>query len=217
MPQQVRRDPHAPNDEGALLPGGRGAKPRAAQRTNYVREIIETVVLTAIVFFVVRAAAQPFKVDGPSMQPGLHTGEYVVVSPIVYAFGGAPQRGDIIVFHPPTATDQSYIKRVIGIPGDVVTITPNAVIVNGQQLTEPYLNDQGKNLVPECGQVLSNVKVGPDEYLVLGDNRGDSEDSRCFGSVPRRNIVGKAELLVLPINNLHWLNTFPNVFAGVKP
>jgi signal peptidase I len=214
MSQKVRPEARNNDDSGVLLPGGRSPRARSG-RTNYVREIIETIVLTAIVFLVVHASAQPFRIDGPSMQPGLHTGNYVLVSPILYAFGGSPQRGDVVVFHPPSDPSESFVKRVIGIPGDTVTITPDAVIVNGKSISEPYLNQQGKNVVPECGQVLTNVKIAPDQYLVLGDNRGDSEDSRCFGSVPRQNIVGKAVLMVLPLNQFHWLNTYTSVFAGI--
>ncbi|MBF6589817.1 MAG: signal peptidase I [Ktedonobacterales bacterium] len=215
MAQKVRPEARNKDDAGTVLPGSRATRPQPG-RTNYVHEIIETIVLTAIVFFVVHAAAQPYRVEGPSMQPGLRSNEYVLVSPIVYAFGGAPQRGDVVVLHPPTDPNQSFIKRVIGLPGDVVSITPDAVIVDGKRLSEPYLNEQGKNVVPECGQVLTNVKVEPGQYLVLGDNRGDSEDSRCFGSVPRNNIVGKAVFMALPLNQIHWINTFSSVFAGIK-
>jgi signal peptidase I len=217
MSQKVRPEARNADDSGAPRPGGRAARPQPA-RTNYVREIIETIVLTAIVFLVVHASAQPYRVDGPSMQPGLHTDEYVLISPILYAFGGSPQRGDVIVFHPPTDPTQSYVKRVIGIPGDTVVISNNAITVNGKQLSEPYLFQQDANIPETEGgcQDLHQAQLGSDQYLVLGDNRGDSLDSRCFGIVPRANIIGKAFLLALPLNNLHFINTFPGVFAGIK-
>ncbi len=181
-------------------------------------------ILTAIVFLVVHACAQPYKVDGPSMQPGLYTNDYVLISPVLYAFGGSPQRGDVVVFNPPHNAGQgsAYIKRVIGIPGDTVVITTKAVYVNGKALQEPYTLQQGVN-IPETALDengfqcvnLRQVTLGPGQYLVLGDNRGDSEDSRCFGVVPRSNIIGKAIAQVLPLNQLHWLNTYSSVFSSV--
>lgn len=206
--------PQTPADEnGVLLPGN--ARPQRS--ATWVREIIETLVLTAIVFFLVKAVAQPFTVDGPSMQPGLHTGEYVITSPLAYAFGGAPQRGDVVVLQPPVVgQSDDFIKRVIALPGDTVTITPDAVYVDGTKLDEPYINGQGKNVEPVCSTNLTNIKVQANEYLVLGDNRGNSEDSRCFGSVPRQNIVGKAILVMFPFNDAHWINTYPGTFTGIK-
>jgi signal peptidase I len=220
MPQQVRQDARSVERTGT------GAQRSQAEQTGsrsggLVREIIETLILTAIVFLVVHACAQPYKVDGPSMQPGLHTGDYVLISPILYAFGGSPQHGDVIVFDPPSGPDQgtAFIKRVIGIPGDHVVITPSAVYVNGKALHEPYVLQQGAN-VPENNVAdqcvnLQNVTLGAGQYLVLGDNRGDSLDSRCFGLVPRHDILGKAVALVLPLNQLHWLNTYPTVFSSI--
>lgn len=211
MANEVRPQSSA-EEPSVVLPGTQ--QPR--RTSSFVREVVETLVLTAIVFFLVKAVAQPFTVDGPSMQPGLYTGDYVLASPLAYAFGAAPQRGDVVVLQPPIPGEHTdFIKRVIGLPGDTVTITPQAVFVDGKKLNEPYLYSQGTNLVPECGQVLNNITVAPNTYLVLGDNRGDSEDSRCFGSVPRQNIVGKAILVIFPFNQLHFINTYSNTFAGV--
>lgn len=212
MAQKARAGDTSEQQDRVVLPGGRSA---GAQRgvSSFAREIVETIILTAIVFLVVRAAAQPFKIDGPSMQPGLHTGEYVLASPILYAFGGGPQRGDVIVLHPPSSPGQTFIKRVIGLPGDKIRITQNAVYINGVKLNEPYINGQGQDYEQGCG--LMNTTVASGQYLVLGDNRGNSEDSRCFGSVPRQNIIGKAVLVALPLNNAHWIATYPATFAGV--
>jgi signal peptidase I len=212
----------APSREGEpkdhLLVRGRSGRVRAPKqgRAHLGREIIETVVLALIMFLVVRAVAQPYRVEGESMRPGLQTGDLVLISPIAYAFGGSPQHGDVVVLKSPVdPSGKALIKRIIGVPGDIVSITPNSVIVDGKQLSEAYLYGQGKNVTFECGQNFTDVKVGPDEYLVLGDNRGDSLDSRCFGSVPRQNILGKATLMIWPLNQLHWLNTYSSVFAGI--
>jgi signal peptidase I len=220
MSQRVR--PPAGNAEGA---GTRQERDTTAQATprrgGFAREIVETLILTAIVFLVVHACAQPYKVDGPSMQPGLYTNDYVLISPILYAFGGSPQRGDVVVFDPPSGPDKgtAFIKRVIGIPGDHVTITLRTVYVNGKPLNEPYVFQQGAN-VPEDNVLdqcvnLRDVTLGPGQYLVLGDNRGNSLDSRCFGVVARNEIIGKAIAQVLPLNQRHWLNTYSKVFASL--
>jgi signal peptidase I len=217
MSQKVR--PEARNAEGAgARPRGGGAAHARPARGGYAREIIETIVLTAIVFLVIHAVAQPYKVDGPSMQPGLHTGDYVLISPILYAFGGSPQRGDVVVFHPPGDPGEAFVKRVIAVPGDTVSITTEAVTVNGKKLTEPFILQQGANVAENSNgcQNLRQTRVGPDEYLMMGDNRGDSEDSRCFGLVPRQNILGKATLFALPLNQIHWIDTYASVFAGAK-
>src|SRR5579859_5895766 len=122
-------------------------RPRqAADRSSKVaREIVETVVLTLLIFFAVHFSVQPYRVYGPSMQPGLRTDDYVLVNLLTYDFAG-PQRGDVIVFYPPsnpfhdcTPPHDCFVKRIIGIPGDTITITPNAVIVNGVKLNEPYI------------------------------------------------------------------------------
>jgi signal peptidase I len=219
MPQPTKDDAGMPTprpSSRALVLRGKMARFRAKVRgTNHVRELIETLVLMAIIFLLVHASAQVYRVDGPSMQPGLNNANYVLVSPILYAFGGSPQRGDVIVFYSPLDPTQQLIKRVIGVPGDTVSISPDGITVDSKRLNEPYARVAGTNAPLECSQNIPDIKVGPDQYLVLGDNRGDSLDSRCFGSVPRRNIIGKAVALVMPLGQLHWLNTYPSVFAGL--
>jgi signal peptidase I len=104
-----------------------------------IREVIETIAFTLLIFLVIRFAAQSFRVDGESMQPGLHTDEYVLVDKVTYLFH-APQRGDVIVFHYPLDTRRDFIKRIIGVPGDIVSTTSTSVIVDGQSLHEPYIS-----------------------------------------------------------------------------
>ena len=178
------------------------------------RQIIETVVLTLLIFFAIHFSIQPYFVDGPSMQPGLHTGDLVMVNLLSYDFG-SPQRGDVIVFHPPDDPSQQYVKRIIGTPGDTVTVTPNAVYVDNVKLSEPYIYP----LAP--GQDESPIAtppehLGPDQYFVLGDNRDNSRDSRYFPSpVTRQMIIGKVELVAWPLNALEWLRSYSSVFVGV--
>ena len=103
-----------------------------------IRELIETIAFTLLVFLLIRFAAQSFRVDGESMQPGLQTDEFVIVDKVTYLFH-APERGDIIIFHYPLDTSRDFIKRVIGVPGDRVSTTSTGVIVDGQTLHEPYI------------------------------------------------------------------------------
>jgi signal peptidase I len=196
--------------ETRIVPAAR--KRPSAPPSHLLREILETVLLTALVYFVVRASVQFTPVDGPSMQSGLHTGESVIVNELAYLFG-SPQRGDVIVFHPPSSPDQQFIKRVIAVPGDTITITDAGVSVDGVILREPYVAHPEDDA---SGGVVPPLTLKSGEYWVMGDNRGDSEDSRFFFFVPRQNIVGKAELVIWPLNEIQWLPTYREVFAGIK-
>jgi len=196
-----------------LVPSGRRAERPRRSPSTFAREFIETIVLTAIVFLVVNITARPYTVDGPSMQPGLVTGDRVVVSMLAYDFGASPQRGDVIVFHPPDDPSATYVKRVIGIPGDRISITPDAVILNGHKLSEPYISTVNPS-APENISVLPTITLGPNQYFVMGDNRQDSVDSRVFGYVPRSNIIGKAEFVYWPLPTVHGISTYSNVYSG---
>src|SRR5215469_14466274 len=116
-----------------------GAANVSEKSTHLIRELIETVALTVIIFLVIRFAAQSFRVDGASMEPGLHTDEFVLVDKVSYLFQ-SPKRGDVIVFHYPLDTSKDFIKRIIGLPGDTIRITSTSVIVDGQALHEPYIS-----------------------------------------------------------------------------
>lgn len=200
-----------------LVPSERhGERPRERARSGsptFARELIETLVLAAIVFLAVNFAARTYQVDGPSMQPGLHTGERVLVNQLAFDFG-SPQRGDIIVFHPPSDPSQVYVKRVIGIPGDRISISANSVAVNGHALDEPYIAPIDPS-APENDNVLPSITLGPNQYFVMGDNRQDSVDSRIFGYVPRANIIGKAQLVFWPLPDLHGVPTYSNDFKNL--
>jgi signal peptidase I len=188
-------------------------KQASHRQTALLREVVETLLLTALVFFAVRGSVQYTPINGPSMQPGLQSEQGVIVNKLAYVFG-APHRGDVIVFHPPISPSEEYIKRIIAIPGDTIEITDTTIKVNGVQLNEPYVNpaDTGPN---ENGQVIPSTKLGPGEYWVMGDNRGNSIDSRAFGTVPRQNIVGKAEMVIWPLTAIHGIPTYSEVFVAV--
>lgn len=202
-------------EEARRFPPGQAAS-EAEKKSNTAREIIETLVLTLLIFFAVHFSVQPYFVDGPSMQPGLHTGDLVVVNLLTYDFS-SPQRGDVIVFHPPDDPGQQYVKRIIGIPGDTIRLTPDAVYVNGKLLNEPYIHSLAPGEIENPSGVIPDMKLGKDQYFVLGDNRDNSRDSRFFPSpVTRQMIIGKAEVVAWPLNTIEWISNFPSVFAGLK-
>jgi signal peptidase I len=179
------------------------------KHTRLVRELIETIAFTLLVFLLIRFAAQSFRVDGESMEPGLHTDEFVMVDKVTYLFH-APERGDIIVFHYPLDTSRDFIKRVIGVPGDVVSTTSTNIIVDGQTLHEPYIR--------VAFNFESNTwKLGPNQFFVMGDNRDNSLDSRSWGLLAKSYIVGKVVAVYWPVTNWEFINTFQSVFAAIHP
>jgi len=165
--------------------------PDESQSRTLFREVVETLLLTVIIFLAVNAATGRFRIEGTSMYPTLHDGQYVIVNKLLYNFS-KPQRGDIIVFIPPADPHRDFIKRLIGLPGDHVVIKQGLVFVNGVQLYEPYINGPG---LYSADRVL-----GPNEYYVLGDNRPNSSDSHQWGPVKGDSIVGKAWVSYWPLD-----------------
>ena len=176
-----------------------------------VREVVETLLLAVLIFLAVRASMQNFRVEGASMEPSLQNNEYLIVNKLSYAtidlgifdwlpfydagdnpvrhLWTSPGRGDIIVFHAPTNPSKEFIKRIIGVPGDVVEIDRETgrATLNGQVLDEPYIR----------GDTTCRASCGPwvvpeRSYFVMGDNRRNSSDSRQGWFVPEGNIIGKA-------------------------
>lgn len=183
-----------------------------------VRDVVETLILTAVIFLLVRSVVQNFRVDGRSMEPTLQSGQYLLINKAVYwrvdgpvaqrlfpdmrsnAHEGVylfqpPQRGDIIVFRFPQDPSRDFIKRIIAIPGDTVEVRQGRVVLNGVPLREGYISDQPNYTSPP--QVIPS-----DQYFVLGDNRNHSSDSHVWGLVPADNIIGKAWFSYWPID--HW-------------
>ncbi|MFN2116005.1 MAG: signal peptidase I [Anaerolineae bacterium] len=162
----------------------------AAGFGTVAREILETVILTALIFLGIRLVVQNFRIEGRSMEPTLHSGQYLLVNKMSYRVLGDPSRGDIVVFEA-WNQDKDFIKRIVGTPGDEIEIKDGCVHVNGDCLEESYLEQPTTDAV-------GPIVLGPDEYYVLGDNRGNSSDSRNYGALPRGNIVGKAWLTYWP-------------------
>ena len=157
---------------------------------TFLREILVTLILAIVIFFALQATVQSFIVIGNSMEPGLHEGQRLLINKVVYSFH-EPERGDIIVFHPPNNSQVDYIKRIIALPGDTIEVKEGAVYVNGSRLNEPYIKDS-----PEYS--IHDETVPADKYFVLGDNRNNSNDSHNGWVVSRQKIIGKAWLSIWP-------------------
>jgi signal peptidase I len=158
-----------------------------------LREIVETALLTLIIFLVLNTLTGRFQVRGSSMEPTLHDGQYLVVSKVAYWLRPT-ERGDIVVFRPPNGLSDDYIKRIVGLPGEQVRITDGQVLVDGVPLEETYVINQST--------YSGSWKLGSDEYFVLGDNRNNSSDSHTWGTLPGENIIGKAWLCYWPLEAL---------------
>lgn len=200
---------------------------RTRTMSRTVRELFETLLLAALIYLGVQLIVPPYAVDGASMDPTLTNGERLLVNRSVYAHfdtnalgrllpwvesSGAnvvypfdqPRRGDIVVFDPPVASGQPYIKRVIGVAGDELRFTGGYVIVNNQRLHEPY---QTAAETFCAGAEYCELVVPVGTVYVLGDNRTNSADSRIFGPVRLEAIVGKAWLANWPLDRFGLVPT----------
>ena len=204
-----------PTEQAGANPVRRAATPAPTRRYHLLREIGETALLTLLMFLVIRFAIQNFNIDGTSMEPGLHNTELILVDKWTYLFH-PPQRGDVVVFKAPPDPAEDYVKRVIGLPGDIVTIKGTTVVVDGVTLRETYVAPQDQG-VPPGARTITNLAVPPSDYFVLGDNRAVSADSRIWGLLPRQNIIGRADLVYWPLNrdNSGFLPDVSSVFAKV--
>jgi signal peptidase I len=180
--------PTPPEAESAIPPAPEAAPNRLNLRT-LAREVLETVLLTVIIYAAVNFATGRFRVEGTSMHPNFQPGEYVLVDKLSYRIG-KPQRGDVIVFEYPLAVDRDFIKRVIGLPGETVSIHDGKVLINEQPLTEPY--------IAAAPNYTGAWTLGPDEYFVMGDNRNGSSDSHSWGPLKRQYLIGRAVAVYWP-------------------
>jgi signal peptidase I len=210
---------------GADLPlDAQPSKPR--RRLGCALEIVETLVLTLVIYLVIHNfVAQPFQVEQQSMMPTVNPGEYVLIDKISPRFQDY-QRGDIVVFQPPKGYGQGgvpFIKRVIGLPGDTVSLENGRVFVTPPggspvPLDEPYLVraiDGGPApTLPKNADGTSSWTIVAGTYFVMGDNRPDSQDSRFFGPVNRELIIGRAWLRYFPLDRVGFV-TRPT-YAGLS-
>lgn len=220
-PLRLPPDDDMPDDEDLL------ADAAAPRRKGWavVKEIVETVVFVLLVFFIVRGLIQNFRIEGLSMAPTMHDEQYILVNKalythfdlnaplrllpgrgtlapkVVYPFR-SPQRGDVVVFIAPDSAhdqpDKDYIKRVIAVAGETVSITDGKVYVNDQLLDESSYLSQAVTTTCNGFQATCSTTVPPGYIFVMGDNRPNSSDSRTWGALPLENVIGKAWLSYWP-------------------
>ncbi|HEX8721039.1 MAG TPA: signal peptidase I [Pyrinomonadaceae bacterium] len=163
-----------------------------------LRDLVFALMIMALVLVFV---AQPVKVEGTSMLPRLHDGERIFVNKLIYYGLPGIERGDIVVFWFPNDPTKSYIKRVIGLPGETVQVRAGRIFVNGKELQEPYL----ENALNVAASDEPPVYVKPHYYFVMGDNRDNSSDSRSWGLVPEKYIYGKALFRYWPLSKASFI------------
>jgi len=156
-------------------------------------EIIQTLLMAAVLYFAIDAVFERVMVLNISMQPTLYEGNLLLVNRLAYKLGDM-ETGDVVIFHNPNSLEEDFIKRLIGKPGDVVTVTGGKVSVNGTVLDEPYISSP-----PEY---VGTWEVPNDMVFVLGDNRNSSYDSHSWGYLPIKDVVGKALVVYWPFDSV---------------
>jgi signal peptidase I len=188
-----------------------------------LKDTTEALILALIVFLIIQGSVRNFQVYGSSMAPTLDDGQYLLVNRLVYLkvdtgrlsrmipFWNVeepsqrfaihpPQRGEVIVFRSPRQPDQDFVKRVVGLPGEEIEVRNGAVYIDGSALEEPYLDRRdNSNRAP--------IKLGEGEYFMMGDNRGNSNDSRTWGPLHVGNVRGKVWVVYWPFSALQVLDT----------
>lgn len=180
----------------------------AESATSFVVEVAKVVIISLAIIIPVRYfLIQPFYVKGASMEPNFYDNQYLVVDELSYRFH-TPHRGDVIVLRKPQLESDFLIKRVIGLPGERIQIANGVVTIFNSQFPGGIVLDESSYLdtsVKTNGSV--DVKLGTDEYYVLGDNREASLDSRYFGPVTRREIIGRTWIRAWPLNTVTMFKT----------
>lgn len=185
-------------------PNQENNKSKRSSCLGFLVDTVETILLALVLFLVINALSARVRVENISMKPTLQPGEFLLVNRVAYKIG-EPEIGDIIVFHAPGSSDLDYIKRVIGLPGDTVSIADGVVYVNDQPLYEPYIADPPR--------YNGEWDVPSDNLFVLGDNRNNSSDSHMWGFVPYEDIVGRALFIYWPLPEATILNSRDTVQA----
>ena len=187
-------------------PAPEGTEPHSGNVRRVNLDILETLLLSLVLFLGINAISARIRIESISMQPTLYADDFVIVNKIAYLFN-SPARGDVIIFrYPPDPNREPYIKRIIGLPGDTVRVAGGTVYVNDVPLDEPYIK------APPSYDGVWQVPAG--SLFVLGDNRNSSSDSHYWGMVPMANIIGKAEVVYWPPDQWKMLNGATAAAAG---
>ena len=172
-------------------------KPGRPTWLTFLTETLQTIILAVVLYFLIDSVIARVRVENISMLPTLQPGEFILVNKMAYKLGQL-KGGDIVIFHFPQDPREDYIKRVIGVPGDTITVQGGKVYVNNRPLTEPYIS------APP--QYTGSWTVPADQLFVLGDNRNQSSDSHSWGYVPLENLVGKALVVYWPLDQFKLLS-----------
>jgi len=193
-----------PSLEERQLDGG-----EEIQENSFIGEIFKFAVLALIIVIPFRLfIAQPFIVSGASMSPTFETGQYLIVDQVSYYFE-EPQRGDVVIFRYPNDHSKYFIKRIVGLPGEVVQLeNGNTTIIEPGTNVESVLNEE--YLVTDKTDDHLTITLSSNEFFVMGDNRGASSDSRMWGPIKRDEIVGRALMRLLPISDA---SLFPGAYS----
>jgi signal peptidase I len=217
MTKQTKQDAYALVPEGggeekpSVPPGANvaDADPQPSMTWMLLRELVETVVLSLVIFLLIRQVVQNYRIESHSMEPNFVEGEFILVNKLAFRLG-APERGDVVVFHNPNNTDEDYIKRVIGLPGDTVEVYDQTVFINGKPLQEDFPHNEiarGTQYGPQL--------IEPGQLFVMGDNRPHSSDSREFGPLNQELMVGKAWVRVWPLTKFGAVQHYDLALNGV--
>lgn len=173
------------------------------QRGTFFGELFRFAIITLFIVLPIRIyIAQPFIVSGSSMDPTFENGEYLIVDELTYRLED-PQRGDVIIFRYPQDPSKFFIKRIIGLPSETVTVRDNSVMIENEEHPEGFMLDE--TYLPHETHSNMRVTLSDDEYFVMGDNRPASSDSRIWGPLPREMIIGRAFLRLLPVTKAQVL------------
>ena len=205
------------------------------------RELLEALLLAMIVFLVIQTSVRNFKVEGSSMDPTLEDGQFLLVNKLVYfpldthrlsrivPFWQAersghrfavrpPERGEVIVFRfPGKGPPRDFVKRVIGLPGEKVEVRNGSVFIDGKPLSEDYINGVHTSCDGNTKMYCGPLSLADKTYYVLGDNRGSSNDSRTWGPVPEKNVLGKVWFVYWPFSELSLLDSVSSAARAVLP
>jgi signal peptidase I len=192
-------------DPDETAPDAPTAKPRKSSRKSFIEWVIVLIAAVLVSFTIRTYVLQTFLIPSRSMAPTLYDGNRILVNKLSVDFGTI-NVGDIVVFKAPANVAKicndpviDLVKRVIGIPGDVLNTKGNTIYLNGKKL------DQKWSIYPAMGDsAIKNVTVPKGQYYMMGDNHADSCDSRMWGTVPRSDIIGKVFVKIWPLSEWHW-------------
>ncbi len=169
------------------------------RKKSALREMLESLLIALVLALLIRAfVLQPFYIPSGSMEPTLRIRDHIIVNKFGYRFW-EPRRGDIMVFKYPLNPDKDFVKRLVGMPGERVEIKNGRLLIDGRQVDEKYLPRGIRH--PDFGPVV----VPDNSYLMLGDNRNNSDDSRVWGPLPKEYVIGKAMLVYWPLDRVRLL------------